>query len=160
MHYAQERMFQWVKRATCREWAPIHLVRYRPRHVTLLGPYSTNGKNMVKNTASVIFTSLCTRGQDGLLGDPTVSKVTQYSQITKFPWKLVQRPECALMSLEHFTLSCSTVVSHEYTWGKENTRQKEEGLLSDRTVIELCTKNQVFLTQNSNCWEYEQLSLM
>ena len=45
-------------------------------HSSALCPYSTKAKDMVKSTVSVLFASLCTEDQDGLLRDLTVSKVT------------------------------------------------------------------------------------
>ena len=57
-------------------------------HSSAWCPYSTKAKDMVKSKASVLFACLCTRtsNQDGLLRGQTVTKVTHYSQITKFPW--------------------------------------------------------------------------
>ena len=82
------------------------------RHVTLLGPYSTKAKNMVKSKFSVLHAYLwkMTSNQDGLLRDPTVSKVTHYPQKTSFREPLVQRQECALLFLEHCSVAGFSVM--------------------------------------------------
>ena len=114
------------------------------------------------------LTAQRTGNQDGLLRDPTASKVTHYPQITKFPSPM---SECALLCLEHcsvvFSLSCSALIKSGYTSRKENTRKtvrfrcylkrcvhriwSYEWMLSDRTVCKCMhyahAGKKVFLTE-------------
>ena len=76
--------------------------------LSLLFPYSTKAKDMVKNAVSMLFASLSTKDQDVLLGDPTVSKVQRYKQITKFPWNTA-RDKVWLVQNVHNSGSCSVV---------------------------------------------------
>ena len=84
-HYAQEMTLPWHTSGTCPECAPIRLVML---HSTALCPFRTKAKEMVnaRFRCYLRLSAQISSNQDGLLRDPTVTKVKHYPQITKFPW--------------------------------------------------------------------------
>ena len=117
---------------------------------SVLCSYSTKVKNIFKKYG---FGVICvsaqrTSNQDLLLRDPTVSKVTHYPQITKFPW-----PTSRMCSAVPRALQCCHAVLYfrMNTHQERKTRQtarircylklcvqstwNQEGLLNNRTVI-------------------------
>ena len=98
--------------------------------------------------------------QDSHLRKPTLPKVTHYAQERAFPWHTSATcPECAPIHLVPHGPSnakllglvpiktCSTLLSNEYTWGKQKKREKNtisvpsihwnwnhEGMVSDRIL--------------------------
>ena len=135
---------------TCKEATPIRIVRYRTSHVTFLGLLHIrheSEKHGKKHGFGVIGVSAQkTSNQDGLLRDQAASKVTHYSEITKFPWPtfrmctgVLRTVYCCLKSK-----SCSPPHPYEYTSGKQYTRH----IACFRCYLNLCvhwTWNQAML---------------
>ena len=125
--------------------APTRLVRYRPRHVKLLGPCSKKAKNMVRSTVLVLFASLCM----------CVSQLYQKLRIMDKKGRFHDKPAQLVQNVHRFALSAiSPVMLHSSAWcpystkaknmvkstvsvllaGLEKKTSKLDGLLRDPTV--------------------------
>ena len=124
-HYAQERTFPWHASATCPKFATIRLVRYRPRHVTFLGPYYTKAKHGEKYGFGVISVPLHKVPPKKMISVIQLqAKSRIIHELLSFHEPLVQQPESALLCLEHCSVAFS--LSHAALCFLMNTHQESK----------------------------------
>ena len=125
--------------------------------------YSTKAKNIVNTRfrCYLPLTAQRTWKQDGLLRDPTVSKVTHYPHIKKLPWPMY-RMSTVVLPLVEIMQHCTSVWMHDrkakYTKNSSvsvlfkalytlDLKLRGDAKWSNAVQIRaLCTGNKVFLT--------------
>ena len=151
-HYGQERTFPWHTSATCPECSPIHLVRYRPSHFTLLGitPIELEKR---KTWWKAWF-----RCYLRLSAQRTCSTLLPSAQETKISWhKSLTCPECAKLGLvygsvqetyaERFLLHycvefCSPCITAELVQARRyavSSIRKDVSLTQQDKLSKMCT---------------------